>query len=88
MPYIEQNSRDKFNLLIKAIFDQLHAQNWEGELNYIFSVLLKKVLETNERMNYKNINAAIGVLECCKLELYRMTAAPYEDKKININGSL
>ena len=88
MPYIEQNNRDKFNLLIKAIFDQLHTQNWEGELNYIFSVLLKKVLETNERTNYKNTNAAIGVLECCKLELYRMTAAPYEDKKIHINGNL
>jgi hypothetical protein len=50
--------------------------------------LIKNVLETNQRMNYKNINAAIGVLECCKQELYRKTAAPYEDKKISINGDL
>jgi hypothetical protein len=39
-------------------------------------------------LNYKNINAAVGVLECCKQELYRMTAAPYEDIKINNNGGL
>jgi len=51
-------------------------------------MLIKNVLETNQRMNYKNINAAIGVLECCKQELYRKTAAPYEDIKINNNGGL
>ena len=57
-------------------------------MNYIFSMLIKNVLDTNQRKNYKNINAAIGVLECCKQELYRMTAAPYEDLKIIINGNL
>ena len=88
MPYIERNSREKFNNLIKDISERVHQQNWEGELNYIFTMLLKNVLETNERMNYKNINAAIGTLECCKQELYRIIAAPYEDKKIHINGNL
>ena len=27
-----------------------------------------------------------GVLECCKLELYRLIAGPYEDKKLDENG--
>jgi hypothetical protein len=30
----------------------------------------------------------IGALECCKLELYRMLIAPYEDAKINENGGV
>jgi hypothetical protein len=88
MPYIDQKSRDKFNGLIDEVFVMLDEKNWEGELNYIFSMLIKNVLDTNQRKNYKNINAAIGLLECCKQELYRMTAAPYEDIKIKDNGNL
>lgn len=30
----------------------------------------------------------IGALECCKLELYRRIAAPYEDIKIGENGDV
>ncbi len=88
MPYIEPKDREKFNDLIDNVFINLDEKNWEGELNYIFSMLIKNVLDTNQRLNYKNINAAVGVLECCKQELYRKTAAPYEDKKISINGDL
>lgn len=88
MPYIEQKHREKFNGLIDEVYVMLDETNWEGELNYIFSMLIKNILDNNKRMNYKNINAAIGVLECCKQELYRLTAAPYEDVKININGGL
>jgi hypothetical protein len=39
-------------------------------------------------LSYKNINQAIGALECAKLELYRRVAAPYEDKKALINGDV
>lgn len=88
MPYIDQDSRIKFNEAIKTINHLLDEKNWEGELNYIFTMLIKNVLETNNRKNYKNINAAIGCLECCKNELYRVIAAPYEDVKIIINGNL
>jgi hypothetical protein len=30
----------------------------------------------------------IGILECCKLELYRKKAAPYENEKELENGSV
>jgi hypothetical protein len=39
-------------------------------------------------LNYANINAVVGVLECMKLEFYRRAAAPYEDKKIQQNGDV
>ena len=41
-----------------------------------------------KKLNYAQLNAAIGVLECVKLELYRMVAAPYEDRKCMENGPI
>jgi hypothetical protein len=39
-------------------------------------------------IKYANINEVIGALECCKLELYRAIAAPYEEEKIEENGQV
>ena len=39
-------------------------------------------------VSYTSINAAIGVLECAKLELYRKVASLYEDKKERANGGV
>jgi hypothetical protein len=54
-------------------------------LNFAITTLLDKELQKNG-VNYSNINALIGVLECAKLELYRRVASPYEDVKIEENG--
>jgi hypothetical protein len=58
-----------------------------GELNYIFTKILHSYINKNE-LRYKTINEAIGVLECCKLELYRRIASPYEDSCIMKNGDV
>jgi hypothetical protein len=39
-------------------------------------------------LSYADYNSIIGVLECAKLEIYRRTAAPYEDEKIEQNGDV
>jgi hypothetical protein len=39
-------------------------------------------------VRYANVNEMIGALECCKLELYRILIAPYEDVKIDENGGV
>jgi hypothetical protein len=39
-------------------------------------------------VRYANLNEMIGALECCKLELYRILTAPYEDVKIEENGGV
>ena len=57
----------------------------EGELNYI---LTRLVLSWLEDPNYKAYNAAIGVLECVKQELYRRSVGPYEDTKKEENGDV
>ena len=56
-----------------------------GELNYLITTTVHQYLLASG-LNYANINLVIGVLECAKLELYRMIAAPYESKKRFTNG--
>ena len=60
--------------------------NSPGTLNYIITKLVHWYLGDNP--NYERYNAAIGVLECAKLELYRRKVSPYEDEKIKENGDV
>jgi hypothetical protein len=58
--------------------------NRDGHLNYLVSTIIDDVYPRN----YTSLNAAIGVLECIKQELYRRVVAPYEDTKIEQNGDV
>ena len=58
-----------------------------GEFNFLVTDLADNCLLA-WGLNYANINALIGALECVKLELYRRVAAPYENVKINVNGDV
>lgn len=86
MPYIKQSKRvkldDAIDQLHRAIvsleLDEPEDNNTEGNLNYVITRLIRKVYATG---NYREINDAIGMLECVKLEHYRTKAAPYEDQK-------
>ena len=78
-PKYEKSLSDLINLLKKQPVDSM-----DGELNYIITRILKEEYP----LRYFNINRAVGVLECCKLEYYRRVAAPYEDTKIEQNGDV
>lgn len=91
MPYI---SSDKRHVLDGAV-DELHRlltglqlddseNNMEGNLNYIITRLLRKTYSTS----YRDINDAVGMLQCVILEHYRTVAAPYEDQKKFENGDV
>lgn len=56
-----------------------------GELNFVLTDIVDQYI--GPAVSYDKINAAIGVLECAKQELYRKVAAPYEDVKETVNGS-
>lgn len=79
MPYIDKERRE-------AIRDGAICES-VGELNFAITREISFFLD-KERLSYSNINAAIGVLECAKLELYRRISAPYEDKKMKENGDV
>lgn len=78
MPYIDKHIRS----MVRVNYPDI-----PGDLNFLITEILDKYLR-DTGLNYRNINAAIGVLECAKLELYRRIAAPYEDKKIAENGDV
>lgn len=78
MPYIKQHARE--------YVEDNNEPETAGELNYIITRMLLTYLGPNP--TYFNFNEVIGVLECCKLELYRRTIAPYEDAKCDENGDV
>jgi hypothetical protein len=79
MPYLNEG--------IRASLKDGRVPREAGELNYLVTRLCDIFLmETG--LSYKNINQAIGALECAKLELYRRVAGPYEDKKSRENGEV
>ena len=86
MPYISQELRD-------AVAADLADESLDfipesaAEFNFIISTLIANYLAENGK-NYANINEMIGALECAKLELYRVVAAPYENQKRVENGGV
>jgi hypothetical protein len=84
MPYITQEDRISTE---DNLFDQglQSVPNNAGELNFLVSTLIDNYL-TKNGVRYRHINEMIGALECCKLELYRRIASPYEDVVMAKNG--
>jgi hypothetical protein len=80
MPYIKPLDRDR-------VLVEFEAQN-AGELNYLITKIVHEYVLNDPELKYNKINEVIGVLECAKLELYRMIASPYEDKKAIENGNI
>lgn len=83
MPYLDQTTR----VALDRNRDRGLPAFSVGELNYIITKEALRFIDYNG-MSYATINAAIGALECAKLELYRRLAAPYEDTKIQENGDV
>jgi hypothetical protein len=79
MPYLSEG--------VRASLNDGRVPSEAGELNYLVTKLCDSFL-IKTGLSYKNINQAIGALECAKLELYRRVASPYEDKKSRENGDV
>ena len=79
MPYIDKMARE--------YIDNGGKPGTYGELNYAITKLCQQFYDRTEP-HYAEFNGVIGVLECCKQELYRRVVAPYEDLKISENGDV
>ena len=66
--------------------DQFLPQN-AGDLNYLVSQFIDNFL-VEKGLRYAHINEMIGALDCCKMELYRLIAEPYEDDVMEKNGKV
>jgi len=90
MPYIKKEDREKFKKVLKEFEKIAHLGGVPlsaGNLNYLFTSLINEALKGNDP-SYSRYNEIIGMLECCKLELYRRKIAEYEETKIKQNGDV
>lgn len=88
MPYIVQERRQELDRKLKELFEENLTV---GELNYIFSRIIKNLLDKKKHLkqfSYQLCNDIIGVLECAKIEFYTRVVTPYEDIKRKENGTL
>lgn len=89
VPYIRQHERLKYVpvlLEVAKIFAPMSNENKPGELAFLLTAIVREAVGENAR--FSELNLAIGALESVKLEFYRKTIAPYEDRKIVENGDL
>lgn len=80
MPYVDEQRKTDLD------WGDVLPEN-PGDLNYVFSDIIDGYLE-RKGLRYEHVNAIVGALECCKMELYRRIAAPYENQKIKENGDV
>ena len=84
MPYIKKSQRNLFEYHLSKLI-----ANNPGELNYLLTRISLNYINTcDDTLKYQHLNDGIGALECCKLELYRRLAVPYEDLKVEENGDV
>lgn len=90
MPYIRPEEREwiaKDGLAkLEDTISHANGGSWTGLANYIVTRIMLAFIGPEVR--YAQLNAAIGVLECVRLELYRRVAAGYEDEKARENGDV
>ena len=88
MPYVTQVKREAFTSSVNKLMDTLAVNYYAvGDINYIITRLMLAFIETHGK-KYETYNAAIGVLECAKQELYRKSVSAYEDHKAIQNGDV
>ncbi len=85
MPYVSKEIRASIEeRVFTPEFVAYIKASQAGTLNYLITRIADIWLDADP--HYSEINTAVGVLECAKLELYRRVASPYEDLKMRENG--
>jgi hypothetical protein len=88
MPYISQELRkdvDSYINELNKFLTYVDEDKLDGIMNYVVTRIIKEQYDIG---HYKQYNAAVGVLECAKLELYRVIVSKYEDIKRAENGDV
>jgi len=90
MPYIKPEARERLDPHVRVLIEELTEGVGidRGEFNYVITRLLHAFVEARGGLRYAQLNDAVGIIECAKLELYRVVTAPYEDEKVAENGPI
>lgn len=92
MPYIKPERRAYLDKAINDIVDGLRQlesdfgdqNNFEGNVNYVFSSIIARSYD----ISYRSINDVQGVLKCVGDEYKRCIVDPYEAQREYDNGSV
>ena len=84
MPYIKPEDRSELAAFSDDLSDLIRSV---GELNYVITRICHNWIEKTGK-RYTHLNQVMGVLECAKLEFYRMVVSQYENQKILENGKV
>ncbi len=90
MPYIEMGRRQELYPLISKVAGEIQAAvesgigKRGGGVNFVICSLVDMLYDRN----YTELSAAIGDVECAKLEVYRRVLGNYEDQKIIEHGDV
>lgn len=84
-PYISLERRKA--LWSESLTDWDNNPNNAGEMNYWIYYHIKDYIKRKGEC-YQTYNDIIGMLESCKLEVYRQLVSKYEDKKKKENGNV
>jgi len=87
MPYVDAASRARFEKALAEMREAMHFLVTPGELNYLFTRLALLYVERKGE-NYTHLNDVLGALSGPHAEFYRRVVAPYEQKKIDLNGDV
>src|SRR5258708_5569624 len=92
MPYIKSEQKVKVNDSLQALISDIRehlVDERDGILNYCISEMVSQSMRPpSGEWRYRLLERCIGIVECCKLELYRRLVGPYEDKCIEKNGDI
>ena len=93
MPYIDPACRRELYPHVEELANQisrLPKNARAGATNFAIFMLICDILYNgpSSKFKYDDLNEMFGALECCKLELYRRLAAPYEQKAMKRNGDI
>ncbi len=89
MPYVTQRNRNEMDLSIDNLITditELGISGQSGNINYVFTRILKHFYGDASIISYDKLNTAMGILSCCSHEFERQYIAPYEDIKKQENG--
>lgn len=89
MPYIHPDQRKELDPAIDALLSQLKLTGAKSDVGGCFNYVITRIaLGLVVKPSYKVWSGLVGVLETCKLELYRRFVGPYEDLKRTEHGDV
>lgn len=87
MPYITDEEKLRFIPALNELFGVMELGTTPGDLNYLFTRIAHEYIRV-KGLRYVYLNDVVGALDGAKVEFQRRVVAPYEDKKIALNGDV